>query len=215
MDILHSGIVPIYKPVGPTSFDVIAKLRKLTGERRIGHAGTLDPLASGVLVIAIGREFTKQLSSHVDSEKEYVATITLGVTSTTDDEQGEKTIHEVKKIPDRSEVEAAVKQFIGTIQQTPPIYSAIKINGTPAHRRVRKGQEVKLEPREVEIKNIEIISYTYPTLQINVTCNKGVYIRALARDIGEALKTGAYMSALERTRVGQYTVQDCLNIEIK
>lgn len=207
------GIFAVNKPVGITSHDVIYKLRRQTGVKRIGHAGTLDPLASGVLVVAIGREFTKQLEKHVKSEKEYIAEIFLGQTSTTDDMEGEKIIVNNKIKPNFDEVEKTLKQFVGKIMQTPPSYSAIKVGGKVAYKQARIGKALKLEPREVKIKNIELLDYKYPVIKLKITCGKGVYIRSLARDIGEKLKTGAYMKSLVRTRVGDFKIENAKNLE--
>ena len=205
-------IIPIYKPIGPTSHDIVDQVRKITGIRKVGHAGTLDPLAEGVLVIAITREATKQISDIVKKEKEYVAKVKLGVTSITDDEEGEK--REVTSaVPSVKEVEDALLQFVGNIQQVPPIYSAIKVGGKKAYQEARKGNEMKLEPREVQIKNIELLRYEYPFLDIRVTTGPGVYIRSLARDIGESLKTGAYLASLKRTRVGDFKLEDAYSLK--
>ncbi|MFH1430395.1 MAG: tRNA pseudouridine(55) synthase TruB [Candidatus Uhrbacteria bacterium] len=236
------NIVAINKPKGPTSHDIVNAVRRITGERRVGHAGTLDPMASGVLVIGIGRDATKQLAGIVAKEKEYIATITLGATSDTDDAEGTVTptpsnspsrwVGE-KKIdspnpsrwggeggwlpPTLQEVLPILQQFIGHIQQVPPKYSAIKIKGKPAHRRMRKGEDIQMEPREVEIKEIELLNYQLSTLNsqliLRVVCGPGTYIRSLARDIGEQLGVGGYLSALERTRVGQYIISDTLTVE--
>lgn len=211
-DIKSGSIIGVHKPVGPTSHDMIDKLRRITGIKKIGHAGTLDPLASGVLVVAVGREATKRISEFVDTDKEYVAEITLGMTSSTDDEQGEKTIVEVDVIPNIKSVESAISSFIGHINQTPPIYSAIKVQGKPAHRRVRQGQDIELKPRKVVIHSIELLDYSWQVLRIKVTTGKGVYIRSLARDIGKSLGTGGYLSALERTRVGEFDLDKCVRI---
>lgn len=206
-------ILAINKPKGPTSHDIIDAIRRVTGEKRVGHAGTLDPLASGVLVVAIGREDTKKLSHIVKNEKEYTATIKLGVRSTTDDEEGEKTAEENVLQPTEKNVRAVLEKFVGIVEQVPPIYSAVKIKGTPSHRRVRRGEEVKLKARAVEIKKIELINYTWPNLTINVTTGPGVYIRSLARDIGGLLGTGGYLAELERKRVGDYTLETAITIE--
>jgi tRNA pseudouridine55 synthase len=197
-------IVAILKPKGPTSHDIVDAIRRITGERRVGHAGTLDPLAEGVLVVAIGRDATKTLASIVAKEKEYLATIQLGATSSTDDTEGEIVpLHGTKEIS-LDDIESALKNFIGTIAQIPPAYSAIKIKGTPAHRRVRRGEHVELPPRDVHIKNIELIHYAWPELELRIVCGPGTYIRSLARDIGAALKVGGYLAGLIRTRVGTY-----------
>ena len=201
---IKHGIYAVHKPPGITSHDVINQVRKLSGEKRVGHAGTLDPFATGVLVVAVGREFTKQINFHVESDKEYLATLKLGYVSTTDDPEGEIQKTTVFKKPTPAEIQKVIKKFVGKIDQIPPIYSAIKIKGKPAHRRVRKGEKVELHPRKVEIFDIVLESYEYPLLTITVHCAKGVYIRALARDIGKELGTGAYLTKLIRTRVGKF-----------
>lgn len=202
----------INKPKGPTSFRIVAQVRRITGIKKVGHAGTLDPLASGVLVVAVGREATKKISETVAKEKEYVADIRLGQVSSTDDEEGEKTIVNGRQ-PDQSEILEALKRFVGDIQQIPPQFSAIKIAGQPAYKSARKGEELKLAARSVIIKEIELLNYSYPDIKIRVVTGPGVYIRSLARDIGEVLKTGAYMSDLIRTRVGEFRIEDALTIE--
>ena len=200
------GIFAVYKPKGPTSHDIINKLRRETGIKKIGHAGTLDPLASGVLVVGVGREATKKLGSIVKKEKEYLAKIRLGMGSSTDDEEGEKTEFEVVEIPTIAKIKKAVSKFKSEILQIPPIYSALKIKGTPAYKLARKGQTPKLKPRKALIKEIEILKYEWPFLEIRIVTGPGVYIRALARDIGEELKVGGYLAELERTRVGSYSI---------
>jgi tRNA pseudouridine55 synthase len=233
---MKSRIIAIHKPKGPTSHDVVNQIRKITGEKRVGHAGTLDPLASGVLVVGIGREATKQLGTIVEKEKEYVATIKFGETSTTDDEEGEKTkisntptslklrgIHAAVfpilsktasgQIPNNTKIQNSINKFIGTIEQIPPKYSAIKINGKEAYKYARKGKEVEMKVRNVVIHSINVESYVYPFLVIRVICGPGVYIRSLARDIGEVLGTGAYLADLIRTRVGKYVIADALTID--
>lgn len=213
------NIFAVNKPKGITSFGVVYKIRKKTGVKRVGHGGTLDPLATGVLVIAVGREATRQLDQYVKGEKEYVATIKLGFTSTTDDEEGEKQEINTEYIPRTEDIKEILKSFIGNIQQTPPIYSAIKINGKRAYKIARKNEKTKeaietpkLEPREVIIKEIKLLSYEYPILKLKVTTGPGVYIRSLARDIGEKLKTGAYLTDLQRTRVGEFTLENAKEI---
>lgn len=198
------NIFAVYKPKGPTSHDVVNAVRRATGEKRVGHAGTLDPLARGVLVVAVGRDATKQLASIVAKEKEYIADICLGMTSTTDDEEGEKT-PVTSPHPSRETVEKIVQVYYGEILQTPPAFSAIKLKGQKAYERARKGKEVHLEPRRVTINEIEILAFAWPHLRLRVVTGPGVYIRALARDIGSDLGCGAYLADLERTRVGAFT----------
>jgi len=209
---IKSGIVAIYKPKGPTSFDVIYKLRKLTGIRKIGHAGTLDPLASGVLVVGIGRKATKKLHESVEAEKEYVATVRFGMESTTDDEGGEKTEVKYKKRPTRREVEKILSKFHGKILQQPPVFSAIKVGGKRAYKLARKGEKVKLKKRLVEVKEIKLIKYKWPLLKIKVVSGPGFYVRSLARDIGRRLKVGGYLAELERTRVGHFKKSDAIKL---
>lgn len=208
------GIFAIYKPQGPTSHDMIDKIRKITGEKRVGHAGTLDPLASGVLVVGVGREATRKLAFEVKKEKEYVAEIKFGETSVTDDEEGKKTVWPQSiNIPDKKTVEETLLLFVGEIKQMPPAYSALKIKGTSAYKLARQGKEVKLAERQVEIKQIELMDYTWPFIKIKVVCGSGVYIRSLARNVGEKLGVGGYLSALERTRVGDFKIEETIRLE--
>ena len=190
--------------MGPTSFDIIHKLRQITGIKKIGHAGTLDPLASGVLVVGIGRDATRKLREVVELEKEYVATVRFGAESTTDDEGGEKSAVEFMKKPSRADVEKALAKFSGKIMQMPPNFSAIKIGGVRAYKMARRGEEPKLIKRPVEVKKIKIIKYKWPLLKIKIVSGQGFYVRSLARDLGKKLKVGGYLAALERTRVGQF-----------
>ncbi len=207
-------ILAIYKPKGPTSNDLVQMIKKITNEK-VGHGGTLDPLASGVLVVGIGKEATKKLKEIIKQEKEYIAKIKLGVISETDDEEGRKNEVEFPSygIPTSKEIKKTVKSFVGKIKQIPPLYSAVKINGKEAYKYARKGQKINLKPREVEIKSIEILDYNWPFLKIKVITGPGVYIRALARDIGEKLKVGGYLADLERIRVGNFTKENSLTLE--
>jgi tRNA pseudouridine55 synthase len=208
-------IFAVYKPKGPTSHDIINIIHRQTGEKKVGHAGTLDPLAEGVLVIGVGKESTKKLSEIVQKEKEYIAKIKLGQTSTTDDEEGQKTEVETKEKPQIQEIEKLLKKFLGQIKQVPPVFSAIKLKGQKAYKMARKGRPLDLPPRTVEIKNIELLNYNWPILEIKVLTGPGFYIRSLARDIGAELKTGGYLAGLIRTRVGQYGQDGAEKIEIK
>lgn len=205
-------IFAIYKPKGPTSHDIIDEIRKITGERRVGHAGTLDPLARGVLVIGVGREATKKLNEVVKKEKEYIAEIKFGEESSTDDEEGEKTACEAKLIPDAEQINSVVKTFCGIVEQAPPAYSAIRIGGKKAYELSRRGKPPEMKPRKVEIKKIEILNYKWPILKIRVVTGPGVYIRALARDIGRKLSVGGYLVDLERTRVGEFTKEKAIDM---
>lgn len=213
------GFFAINKPLGMSSQRAVQIVkrwaREKTGEKKIkvGHAGTLDPLATGILVVAVGREYTKMIDEIVGAQKEYEATIFLGATSTTDDAEGVKTEHSVNTVPTRGDIDRTVSQFIGAIDQMPPAYSAIKIDGQEAYKRMRRGEVVVMEPRTVRIDKITVISYSFPLLMIRVVCGKGTYIRSLARDIGSVLGTGAYLTGLVRTRVGAYVIDEALNID--
>lgn len=201
------------KPQGLSSNVFLNRVKRITGIKKVGHAGTLDPLASGVLVVGIGRDATKLLWGDELNEKEYIATIKFGETSVTDDEEGEKTQYSVAVIPTEDEVVAVLKKFIGAIEQMPPAYSALKISGTPAYKLARAGKPVELKARMVTIDEIELIDYSWPLAHIRVACRSGVYIRSLVRDIGHALGCGAYMSDLVRTRVGRFKLEDSLTPE--
>ncbi len=214
-----SGIVAINKPKGPTSHDIISQVRRITGIKKVGHAGTLDPLASGVLVVAIGRENTKKINTIVKSEKEYIAKIKFGETSTTDDAEGLKTsivnvetFNQTFPILKETSIKKVLQKFIGEIEQVPPAFSAIKMNGKKAYELARSGQAVEMKARQVFIKEIELLKYEWPYLDIRIVCGSGTYIRSLARDIGEALKVGAYMAELQRTRVGEYTLEQAVDL---
>jgi tRNA pseudouridine55 synthase len=206
------GIVPIYKPIGPTSHTIVNRVRRLTGIKKVGHAGTLDPLAEGVLVVAITRQYTKQLSSIVKKEKEYVTHIKLGETSTTDDSEGEKKVIERQKSPSLNIIQTSIPSFKGKIWQTPPVYSAVKVNGKSAYKYIRRGENVTLEPRQREVKDIELLKYSWPSLELRIVTGSGVYIRAIARDLGDKLGVGGYMASLTRTRVGDFSLDDCYHL---
>lgn len=209
---ISEGLFVVFKPKGPTSYDVLRQIKTLTGIKKVGHAGTLDPLARGILVVGVGRAATRQLGEVVIKEKEYLAKIKLGEFSLTDDAEGAKTKVRIIRRPGRPEVVKAVKKFVGRTWQTPPIFSAVKIKGQEAYKRARRGEKVVLSKRCVEIKEIKIISYRWPYLKLQVITGPGVYIRSLARDIGRALKVGGYLADLERTRVGQFTKKSVLKI---
>jgi len=206
-------IIAINKPKGPTSNDILTQIKKVLALKRgVGHAGTLDPLASGVLVVGIGKG-TKRLQDIVKKEKEYLATIRLGMNSTTDDAEGEKNKIPIEKIPLYKDISQAIKLFIGNIKQIPPLYSAIKIKGKKAYQIARAGGKINLKSRPVEIKSIEIMKYQWPHLTIKVVTGPGVYIRSLARDLGKELKTGGYIAELARIRVGDYHIKDAIEIK--
>ena len=209
---MEKGIYNIYKPKGPTSYDIIRQVKRDAVDKKVGHAGTLDPLASGVLIVAIGREFTKQIDTFVKSGKEYEATVKLGQTSTTQDEEGEKTDHAVNIKPSKEGVLATLEKFTGKVKQIPPMYSALKINGQSAYKLARKGKIVEIKEREITISKIDLLDFTWPLVKIRVNCSSGTYIRTLANDIGVSLGTGGYLADLVRTRVGDYKIEDSIKL---
>lgn len=205
------GFLLVDKPSGWTSFDVVAKIRNTlkreTGKKvKVGHTGTLDPLATGLMIIVVG-SYCKRAAEFSKLNKTYEVTMKLGKTSSTGDEEGEKQSVSATE-PSLEAVQAALKQFTGEIQQVPPAFSAIKINGKRAYKLAREGKEVVIEPRTVKIHSSTLKSYEYPLVNFTTEVSSGTYIRSLVTDIGEALGTGAYMSNLRRTTVGSFQLDD-------
>lgn len=205
-------VILIDKPAGITSFGVVARVRRhlteLAGHKvKVGHCGTLDPFATGLLILASGK-YTRRAQEFSHLDKVYRATIRLGATSTTGDPEGEITEQSVNHRPALADIERVLLQFTGEITQTPPAYSAIKINGQRAYKLARAGKAVEMPSRQVTIYWIRIISYSYPELVIETKVSSGTYIRTLAEDIGKALKTGAYTTALRRLSIGDFNVKD-------
>lgn len=212
-----NGILLVDKPKGWTSFDVVAKVRGMvkqaTRQKRpkVGHAGTLDPLATGLLIILVGN-YCKKAQEYSKLDKTYEVQLKLGETSTTDDGEGEITKVSGKK-PSQKEVLDAINGFIGKISQVPPIFSAIKVDGKRAYKLAREGKQPEMKPRAATIYSISEIKYDYPLLSFKSEVSSGTYIRSLARDIGEKLNTGAYMTDLKRTSIGSYTINNSHQIE--
>jgi len=205
------GILLIDKPQGKSSFFLVSVLRRLTGVKKIGHAGTLDPLATGVMVMLIGREFTRLSDQFLTTDKEYEATITLGQATDSYDSEGEIT-DSSDKVPTLDQVQLALKSFQGDVLQTPPMYSAKKVNGKKLYELARKGQII--ERKSVPVKmTTTLIDYTYPLLKVTVKCSKGTYIRSIAHDLGLALETFGHISELRRTKSGSFNIKDCLTLE--
>ena len=202
----------IDKPYRWTSFGVVKKLRGALGVTKIGPAGTLDPLATGLLILCTGK-MTKRINEYQAMEKEYEGTLVLGKTTPSIDLETD--FNSVKDISSVSElsVKEATKKFIGTIDQVPPVYSAVKVDGQRVYNKARKGLTVKIEPRQVEIKEFKILSCDLPEVQFRVVCSKGTYIRSLVRDYGEVLNTGAYLARLVRTRIGQYSLKEATSLD--
>jgi len=201
----------LYKPVGPTSHDAVARVRRLFGQRQVGHAGTLDPLAEGVLLVCLGRA-TRVSTYLMASAKSYLAEVTLGATSTTDDAEGE-IVPGGPVSCTREDAAAALAGFTGEIEQTPPRYAAVKRDGVPLYQRARRGEEVTPLARRVHIEAIHLLDWDPPHACLLVTCGPGTYIRALARDLGAALGCGGYLSGLVRVRSGRFTVHDAVSFE--
>ena len=206
-----NGLLVINKPSGITSFDCIRQLRRTTGERKIGHTGTLDPMATGVMLMLFGTA-TKYAAKFSKLDKTYLAEITLGATSSTGDAEGELTKAE-GRMPKVAQIETALESLVGEITQTPPVYSAIKINGQEAYKRARRGESIEMPSRQVTIHTIKLINYSYPVIEIGADVSSGTYIRTLAEDIGAKLGTGAYLSVLTRTRVGEYDLKQAIGLD--
>lgn len=204
------GILLFDKPAGKTSFYLVSILRKITGIKKIGHAGTLDPFATGVMVMLIGQNYTRQAEKFQNHDKSYRATITLGVETDSYDIDGQ-IVQRSDLIPSLEEIQQVLAGFQGTIQQLPPMFSAKRQNGKKLYELARQGQSVKREPKSVTVKTT-LVEYTYPTLILDIDCSKGTYIRTIAHDIGQKLGCGAFVSKLVRTRSGPFELKDCVSI---
>lgn len=218
MNFLDGTTIYIDKPYGWTSFDAVKRLRGVMLRRmgikkmKVGHAGTLDPLASGVMIIVTGKS-TKLIDSLQNGVKEYIATVALGATTPSFDLETEIDATYPTAHITREAVEEVLKRFIGRIEQVPPAFSACKVDGKRAYKMARKGKAVELKPKVLVIDEIELLDFAPTEIRIRVVCSKGTYIRALARDIGEALGSGAHLTALRRTRVGDATIDRCLSLD--
>ena len=209
-------IILIDKPAGLSSFGVVARVRRRlsmeAGKKvKVGHTGTLDPFATGLLIL-LANKATKLSNQFLKLDKWYEATICLGKTSTTGDPEGEIIEQNTEKVPTLEEVKAVVNQFVGQITQTVPAFSAVKINGQRAYQLARRGEDVAMPTRQIEIYAIESLSYNYPELVIRTHVSSGTYIRTLGEDIGKALGVGAYLTALRRTQVGEYQIENAVKL---
>ncbi len=215
-DFEEGELLLIDKPLHWTSFDVVNKIRYLVSKKvgkrlKVGHAGTLDPLATGLLIICTGKK-TKQIDNYQGMEKEYTGGITLGKTTPSYDAETEvnqlfETAHITKTLIDEK-----LKEFIGTIQQIPPMFSALKVNGKTLYEEARKGRTIEIQARTITIAKFEIVKMEMPVLNFEVHCSKGTYIRSLAFDLGKSLDSGAYLSELRRTKIGDYSVEDAYQL---
>lgn len=206
------GLLLIDKPCGMTSHDVVSRVRRICKTRKVGHAGTLDPLATGVLPVAIGRG-TKVLQFLLAADKSYRATLCLGISTDTLDSEGE--VVDRKELPNDSleRLQRVVSDFIGQVEQVPPMYSALKKDGVPLYKLARQGKTVEREPRTVEISRLEVLSVDLPFVEIEVDCSKGTYIRTLAQDLGNAIGCGAHITQLRRLRSGPFSIDECISLE--
>jgi len=208
----NGGTILVDKPIEWTSFGVCGKLRGMMKIKKVGHAGTLDPLATGLLIICLGKH-TKQISNYQDQRKEYAAVIKIGATTKTDDSEGEEQNIKPFEHIENNQIVEVINSFVGEIQQVPPMFSAIKVDGQRLYKKARKDEFIEIQPRSVVIDNITIQKIELPFIEIKVNCSKGTYIRALARDIGEKLETGAYLKSLRRTKIGEFEADDAMGIE--
>lgn len=218
MNFNEGEVLYINKPYGWTSFDVVGKLRiaicRHIGQKKlkVGHAGTLDPLATGVMIVCTGKA-TKRIDEFQGQVKEYVATLRLGATTPSFDLEHEIDATYPTAHITRPMVEEVLQSFIGTIEQVPPAFSACMVAGKRAYELARKGKQVELKPKTLTIDELELLDYAMPDIKLRIVCSKGTYIRALARDIGVALQSGAHLTSLERTRVGDVSIDDCMTPE--
>jgi tRNA pseudouridine55 synthase len=213
---LESAVLLVDKPAGKTSFSIVRAVRRLSGIKKVGHAGTLDPFATGLLVVCIGRGATRLISQFMDGEKEYEATLCLGKVSSTLDPEGEITDGPQSPCYSNQDVASILRDFTGSIMQHPPAYSALKHKGKPLYHYARRGIKIEKPPRQVHIKQLEWLDRrdrldgSDPSMRVRVRCSKGTYIRSLAADIGDRLGCGAYLTALRRTRSGFFSVAESI-----
>ncbi len=209
---LISGLLNINKPQGMTSHDVVARIRKLSKQRKVGHTGTLDPMATGVLLVCLGQA-TRLIEYLMLTRKQYQATIRFGVVTDTLDAEGKVVSHHDTTSLTEARIREVLPTFMGEIEQVPPIFSALKQGGQPLYKRARAGEEIALDPRPVTLYNLDWIAWQPPDLTLAVTCSPGTYIRSLARDLGEALETGAHLAALARTANGPWLLEQAVSLE--
>ena len=213
----NHGFLLIDKPVDWTSFDIVAKLRNITGIKKIGHAGTLDPFATGLLIVAIGREATKEIDKLMGMDKEYLAEFILGATTASLDTETKIEIDPSMPDISRDQIISAMQELTGDIEQIPPMHSAIKIGGKRLYKMARKGEEVERKPRKIRIDAFELINDAKEEdgqliLEVRIQCSSGTYVRALARDLAQKLGTTGYARALRRTKIGEYNISDAVKI---
>lgn len=210
-DFLEGQVLLVDKPLQWTSFDVVKKIRNMVRIKKVGHAGTLDPLATGLLIVCTGK-FTKKIQGIQDADKEYTGSLTLGATRPSFDKETEiDATFDFSHLTEQDIVDTA-KSFEGSLVQTPPIFSAVKVNGKRAYEHARKGEKVEIKSRTVEVMEFEVTKIELPVVHFRIACTKGTYIRSIASDFGKRLDNGAYLSSLRRTKIGEYEVEDALGM---
>lgn len=203
------GIYLINKPRGRSSFSMVAQVRRLSGIKKVGHAGTLDPEAEGLLIVLVGKEYTKRSDEYLKLDKTYEFSLKLGEISDTGDEEGTKTVVSSKR-PTKKAILEAIGGFQGEISQVPPQYSAIKVNGVRAYKAARRGEKVAIQPRKVTIYTLKLLNYSYPYISLVADVSSGTYIRSLGEDIGNTLGVGAYCTDIKRTKIGKDDLKDAI-----
>lgn len=215
---INGEVLLFDKNLGWTSFDLVSRVRNAICRKagikklKVGHAGTLDPLATGLMILCTGKA-TKQIESYQAGEKEYIATLKLGATTPSYDMETEEDKQNDFSFVTEELLKATLKEFEGETEQVPPVFSAVKVKGKRAFDYARKGESLKLQPRKIVIREIELLSFQLPTVTLRVVCGKGTYIRSLARDVGEKLSCGAYLTGLQRTRIGEYKIKNAMTID--
>lgn len=210
---LLEGVINLDKPAGMTSARAVGRVKRLLSRgTKIGHAGTLDPFATGVLLLLVGKA-TKSCERLMGERKGYEAVVKLGARSATDDPEGPIELSDVATPPDADQVRQAAARFVGAIQQRPPAFSAMKVGGRRAYKLARAGTAVEMQPRTVTVYSLEVLDYAWPLARLRVECGRGTYIRAIARDLGEALGVGGYLTELRRTFIGRFRVEDAISLE--
>jgi len=205
-------VILLDKPAGPTSFQIVSKIRKITGVKKVGHSGTLDPLASGLMIVCTGKK-TKEMDFFINHDKTYSGVIRLGLKSPSMDSETELTEVPLPDDLDEQMICKARDKFIGEIEQIPPMYSALKVKGKKLYNLARKGKTVERKPRRIFIKNFDMEEINIPDIHFNITCSKGTYIRVIADDFGKQLNTGGVLVSLRREKIGEYDVKNALSID--
>jgi tRNA pseudouridine55 synthase len=217
-DFKNGEVLLFNKNYGWTSFDLVGRVRNAICRKleikklKVGHAGTLDPLATGLMILCTGKA-TKKIETFQAGEKEYIATLKLGATTPSFDMETEEDAQNDYSFVTKEILTSVLEKFQGEIEQVPPVFSAVKVKGKRAFDYARKGEDLKLQPRKIVIREIELLAFKLPEITIRVVCSKGTYIRSLARDIGEALKCGAYLTGLHRTKIGEYNIEEAMTVD--